>query len=310
VLHLRVFGAPPTIRRVAEHLETLAGSRHVVRSEDGKSGLVLVTADLLPDAADVALEAVFRLGVASEDVELLRLESIGPATAGRPHGSVIWADLLSQAGANARPLVRYLVFMAVAGIIAAFGVIYDNGILIVGAMAISPDTLPVTATCTGLVLRRWALARRAFATLTAGLAFSCAVAGAMTLALNTLGLLPSGFKIGAASLDGLTTVNIATPIVALAAGVAAVLALETRSSSSVGVAISVTTIPASAYLGVAAGVAENAKAGGALLVLAINVVMLIVGGCCLLLVQERFGRGEPRAAAATVPPTAESRAAP
>jgi hypothetical protein len=39
---------------------------------------------------------------------------------------VIWADLLSQAGANARPLARYLVFMTTAGVIAAFGVIYAN----------------------------------------------------------------------------------------------------------------------------------------------------------------------------------------
>jgi uncharacterized membrane protein len=55
-----------------------------------------------------------------------------------------------------------------------------------------------------------------------------------------------------AFLAGLSTVNISTPIVAFAAGVAGILALETRASSAVDVAISVTTIPASAYLGVAA----------------------------------------------------------
>jgi len=43
--------------------------------------------------------------------------------------------------------------------------------------------------------------------------------------------------------------------------------LETRASSVVGVAISVTTIPASAYLGVAAGIGDASKAGGALVVL-------------------------------------------
>jgi choline-glycine betaine transporter len=63
------------------------------------------------------------------------------------------------------------------------------------------------------------------------------------------------------------------------------LALETRASSAVGVAISVTTIPASAYLGVAAGVREASKAFGALLVLRVNVVMLLVGGCLTLLAQ-------------------------
>jgi hypothetical protein len=78
--------------------------------------------------------------------------------------------------------------------------------------------------------------------------------------------------------------------VAFAAGVAGMLALETRASSAVGVAISVTTIPASAYLGVAAGIGEVGKAAGALLVLGVNVVMLMAGGTSTLLVQRRLNR--------------------
>ncbi len=50
-----------------------------------------------------------------------------------------------------------------------------------------------------------------------------------------------------------------TIFVALAAGVAGMLAVETRASMGVGVAISVTTIPAAAFLGVAAGVGELSK---------------------------------------------------
>ena len=61
-------------------------------------------------------------------------------------------------------------------------------------------------------------------------------------------LLPSGFEVSRSALSGLTTVNDATVGVALAAGVAGMLALETRASSAVGVAISITTIPAAAYL--------------------------------------------------------------
>jgi Domain of unknown function (DUF389) len=63
------------------------------------------------------------------------------------------------------------------------------------------------------------------------------------------------------------------------------LALETRASAAVGVAISVTTIPASAYLGVAAGEGEVDKAAGALAVLGINVGMLLLGGSLTLIVQ-------------------------
>src|SRR4051812_35959191 len=279
-----------TITEVAEHVDAIPGSRHVLVMRNGTPSAGLVTADVGADAADAALAAVRELGVPAEDVELLRLESIGPATARRPLGGVVWADLLSQAGANARPLARYLTLMFSGGVIAAFGVIYANQILIVGAMAISPDTLPITATCTALVLRRWGLAGRAFATLTIGLAVAGVVAGVMTLALDALGLLAAGFQVGDSSVQGLQTVNVSTPIVALAAGVAGMLALETRASSAVGVAISVTTIPASAYLGVAAGVGEETEALGALLVLAINVAMLIAGGCATLLAQRGLGR--------------------
>jgi uncharacterized membrane protein len=108
--------------------------------------------------------------------------------------------------------------------------------------------------------------------------------------LNTLGLLNAGFEVGDSAAQGLQTVNISTPVVALAAGIAGMLARETRASSAVGVAISVTTIPASAYLGVAAGVGEETRALGALLVLAINVAMLVVGGCATLVVQRAYAR--------------------
>ena len=177
---------------LADTLRRLPGSRHVIQMGSGELGGALVSADLVDDAVDGALEQVTRLGVPTEDVVLVRLESIGPSVAQRSLASVVWSDLLSQAGANARPFPRYLVFMAAAGIIAAFGVIYQNVTLVVGAMAISPDTLPITAAATALVLLRWRLAARAVVALVLGLAVVCVVGGVMTGALNGLDLLPTG----------------------------------------------------------------------------------------------------------------------
>jgi hypothetical protein len=57
-----------------------------------------------------------------------------------------------------------------------------------------------------------------------------------------------------------SSVNDETIVVALAAGVAGMLALEPRTNAGGGVAISVTTIPAAAYLGVAAGLGEFSTA--------------------------------------------------
>ena len=53
-----------------------------------------------------------------------------------------------------------------------------------------------------------------------------------------------------------TEPSVATVIVALAAGVAAMLSIERQAASAVGVAISVTTIPAAAAIGVALGLGD------------------------------------------------------
>ena len=102
--------------------------------------------------------------------------------------------------------------------------------------------------------------------------------------------MPSGFDIDATVLGSLTTVSDETVVVALAAGVAGMLALETRASSGVGVAISVTTIPAAAYLGIAMGFGERENVGGALAVLGTNVAMLVVGASATLAAQRALAR--------------------
>ena len=165
MLHLRVFGAAPVMERVAESVSALPGAEHVTRTDAGNgAGQALVTADVDPEAADQALLTLNALGVPAEDVWLLRLEGLQPGRRGRKRESsaVVWADLLGQAGENARPVGRFLILMAAAGVIAGYGVIYSNGILIVGAMAVSPDFLPLAAACIGLVARRRRLVGRAF----------------------------------------------------------------------------------------------------------------------------------------------------
>ncbi len=290
MLHLRVFGSAYAMAEVAETLSGLSGARHITRTDTGHRQTVIVTADLEPAAADDALHALQHLGVPPDDVSLLRIDAIQPLLRHARGASLVWADLLGQAGEHARPVARYLAFMAAAGIIAGYGVIYDNEILIVGAMAVSPDLLPITSICIGAVLGRGVLVLRAVWTLGAGLACACLFAGGLTAVLDLADLLPSGFVVGEGALSGLTTVNSSTIVVALAAGAAGMLALETRASSAVGVAISVTTIPASAYLGVATGVGEIEKAAGAAAVLGVNVTMLTLGGTATLLAQRGLAR--------------------
>ena len=292
MLFLRVYALSATLDEVARGLDEHGSARHVTLAPGVRSGHALLTAEVHPDSADPVLEFLLSSGVAEEDIALARLDEIAPVGSAHPATSLIWADVLGQARRNARPVALYLAFAIAAGTIAAFGVIEVNPILIVGAMAISPDMLPISAACVGLVSRRGRLFRRAVVTLVVGLGTSCATAVLVAVVLDQTGLMPSGFDLNASAdaLGGLTTVNASTVGVALAAGVAGILALETRASSAVGVAISVTTIPAAAYLGVAAGVGEESQAWGALAVLGVNVAVLLLAGTLTLVVQRRWGR--------------------
>jgi uncharacterized hydrophobic protein (TIGR00271 family) len=290
MLHLRVYGPSESLTPVGEGLEDRGTARNVAVAQGVRAGHVLLTAELHPGSADAVLDFLARSGVPEADIALARLDEINPVGAEHSATSLIWADVLGQARANARPVGRYLVFMMVAGVIAAFGVIEANTILIVGAMAVSPDLLPITAACVGLASRRGRLVRRALVTLAIGMGAICVTAALLTAVLDLLDLLPSDFKVGESALSGLTTVNDATIVVALAAGVAGMLALETRASSAVGVGISITTIPAAAYLGVATGVGEARDALGALAVLGVNVAMLLIAGTLTLVVQRRVAR--------------------
>lgn len=249
----------------------------------------VVEADLRLDAADSVVAILETLGVPSDDFLISQLEVVAPAPEAKARlgagEAFAWVEVLGEARRQARPLARYFVLMAVAGVVAGLGVIQGNAILIVGAMAVSPDLLPLCSVCVGLVGRRGRLARRAFATLMLGLAVVGAAAALMTFLLDVVGILPDPLVLGAGGLSGLAATDYSTVLVALVAGVAAMLSFETRASAAVGVAISVTTIPASAYWGVAIGAGQARGAGGALLVLGVNVCLLIASGSTTLAVQ-------------------------
>ena len=272
-------------------LRELDGVRRVVQQADEAAGheAYVFVADVEPAAADRLVEAIGELGIEAEDYVLTRIEVVAPQH--RHHlgeGGVdgyAWVEVIGQARANSRPLARYLALINVAAVIAALGVITSSSILNVGAMAVSPDLLPICATCVGLVARRHDLARRAFVTLTLGLGLVVATAAVLSFLLKLTGLLPDGFEVEQSSLTTLATTDYSTVLIALAAGIAAMLSFETKASTAVGVAISVTTIPASAYLGVAIGGGGIEHALGAALVLLINVSLLIVSGTLTLLAQ-------------------------
>jgi len=291
MLQLRVFGESSAVGEIAKRLGDMPGARHVNVVSGVREGSALVTADVGASVADGALQMVRAAGIPAADISLLRLDAIGPSAGADEPVTHVWADLLGQARVNARTTVLYLVYMAVAGVIGAFGVIDEDQILIVGAMAVAPDLLPITAACTGLVLGRGRLFGRGLAAMALGLATACIFAAAVTGFLDLFDLLPAEFKVHEVGLASQQHIEAETIMVALAAGVAGMLAVETRASMAVGVAISVTTIPAAAFLGVAVGVGELSKSLSALGVLATNVAMMVVGGSAALAIQRWLASG-------------------
>jgi len=292
VIQLEVFGESTTMATVVESLQSLDGVSRVRSVGAIRPGHVLVAGVVQPGTVDPLLRELRRLGVPDSGITLSRVEVIGQAIAGTARTSLVWADVLSAAWHHARPIGRYLAFMFTAGVIACYGVVDENAILIVGAMAVSPDLLPITSIGVGIVGRSMRLVGEAFLTLALGMAVTAIAATMFAFAQDKLDLLPSGFDLTASStvLGGLTSVNDETIAVAFVAGVAGMLALETRASSAVGVAVSVTTIPAAAYLGVAAGLGEASRALGALGMLGMNVLMMVLGASAALVVQRNLNR--------------------
>jgi hypothetical protein len=147
----------------------------------------------------------------------------------------VWADVNGTARLNAPGGALPGVFMFAAGVIGSYGVIDNNSILIVGAMAVSPDLLPITAVGVGIVARRLGFA--------AGPSDACSGTRSRSLRRGLVRVPPGSARPdpvrlqhrrdrGAGEPDDRQNETIA---VAFVAGIAGMLALETRASAGVGV---------------------------------------------------------------------------
>jgi uncharacterized hydrophobic protein (TIGR00271 family) len=305
VLRLRLAVEEQRADAVTEALVGTGGVHRVVALNPERQGTgVVLAADVMPSAADGVMGLIREWEVDDADYLLTRQDVVAPLPPPQARFAAreafAWVEVMGEARTHSRPLGRYLALMTVAAVLGAIGVITDNPILIVGAMAVSPDLLPICAACVGIVAGRFRLARRAVFTLLLGILLTWAVAAALAWALQATGILSAGFQVHEENLHGLQSTDYSTVLVALAAGVAAMLSFETRAASAVGVAISVTTIPASALFGVSLGLGEVNVIWGAAGVLAVNVVLLLLSGVVTLAVQRRLVESRPGRASSPV----------
>lgn len=255
----------------------------------------LVMADLPREGAQSVLGRLHHLGMAQRgsitivDDEIVigeaatRAEQQAP---GAPEDGVVWDVVEDRAREDIRMSFAYLAFLVLAVLIASVGRLQDQPILIIGAMVVGPEFAPLAAICLALARPRLSLLPRALGTL---------LGGYLIAALACTVVWFAAYRFGAFSLSELhhgpltqfiVEPNVWSFVIALLAGVAGTLSLTTdKSSTLVGVFISVTTVPAVATLSLSLATGDWHYGAESLYQLGINLAGILVAGTLTLLLQ-------------------------
>lgn len=288
---LRITCPPDLTDRVVEvlgsdaHVTELAVMPGVSRLSGGDLVLAEVPRAQVDDflARLPAPEQFERLHVAVE-----QSEQLVPRPAAVGDEAVVWAEVVQEVHAAGRLSWINTLLIVAGAAIAALGIIQDQLLLIVGAMAMSPDYYPVADTCLALVRRAWRDAVRAFTTL--AVIFGAAALGALVLTefLDVTDLITAKTASTRELTVFISQPDVLSLLVALFAGVAGALAITLpHTRGLVGVFVSITTIPAAANIGVAIAARDPDELAGASVQLGVNVASLILAGTFTLAIRHR-----------------------
>ncbi|TQJ55101.1 MULTISPECIES: DUF389 domain-containing protein [Streptomyces] len=299
MLHLRLITPSGSTDDVVALIENTVGTTHLVvvpgaaRNPAGD----VVMCDVAREAGDELLSGLQRLGldetgsIAVENIDLslsLRADNAEAEAPGEGADAVLWEHLTDATHEESTLSVTYLAFITLATMIAACGVVLDNAVLIVGAMAVGPEFGPLAGVCTSIVQRAPRLALRTLIALLVGFAVAMAVTVGFSLFMDAVDL----FSEEQLEADRPQTGFVYAPdafsfIVAVLAGAAGTLSLTSaKSGALVGVAISVTTVPAAANAAVALSYGDMTQTRGSTEQLLLNLLGIILAGTLTLLAQK------------------------
>ncbi|HZF89624.1 DUF389 domain-containing protein [Streptomyces sp.] len=307
MLHLRLITPAEKTDGVVRLIENTVGTTHLVVMQGAARDPAgdVVMCDVAREAADELMEDLraFDLdecgSIAAENVDLTlsrRAEEAERAAPGEGADAVVWDQLAEATHEESTLSVTYLAFLTLATMIAACGVVLDNAVLIVGAMAVGPEFGPLAGFCTALVQRRPRLAVRSLTAVLAGFAVAMLVTVGFSYFMDAVDL----FTAEALDADRPNTNFIYRPdwfsfVVAVLAGCAGTLSLTSaKSGALVGVAISVTTVPAAANAAVAFSYDAYRQAWGSTEQLLLNLLGIILAGTLTLLAQKALWSKKPR----------------
>ncbi|MEW2387426.1 DUF389 domain-containing protein [Streptomyces venezuelae] len=301
MLHLRLITPPDRTDAVVDLIEGTVGTTHLAvlpGAARNPSGDV-VMCDVAREAGDELIGGLRGLGIdesgsiAVETIDLSlsrRAEEAADDAPGEGADAVLWEQLADATHEESTLSVTYVAFITLATMIAACGVVLDNAILIVGAMAVGPEFGPLAGFCTALVQRAPRLALRSLIALLVGFAAAMVVTVGFSYFMDAMDL----FTHDALKAERPNTNFIYRPdwfsfVVAVLAGAAGTLSLTSaKSGALVGVAISVTTVPAAANAAVAFSYDEYKQAWGSTEQLLLNLLGIILAGTLTLLAQKFF----------------------
>ena len=258
----------------------------------------VVLADVAREEVSVVVERLCELGLDSEgsiaidtidaSVSLVARRAMASAP-GSAADAVLWEQVEQNVSESTELSASFLLFMSIATMLAATGILTDSVVLIVGAMVVGPEFGPLAALCLAVVRRRPRVARASAVALLLGFALGILAAFVLTVALRVFDLAPdAGALEGRAETFFISHPDSFSVIVALLAGTAGMLSLSTaKSGALIGVLISVTTIPAAANIGVAAAYRDWDEWRGAVLQLVINLGAIVVAGTLTLAIERR-----------------------
>ena len=209
-------------------------------------------------------------------------------TPGSSADAVVWADVTQRAYEESELNWTYLAFMTLATLLASIAIVVDSQVLVIGAMVLGPEFIPIAALGLALVRRRSNLFGLASRTLLIGFGFAIAATCAAALVARALGWVVAEDVTGERpGTDFIYSPDKWSFIVALIAAAAGVLSLTSAKIGGLsGVFISVTTVPAAGNvaLGLAFGAWDEVE--GSALQLALNISGMILAGWATLALQQ------------------------
>ena len=187
-------------------------------------------------------------------------------------------ELYQEIEKGARLDSLFILLVILSTIVAAIGLIEDNTATLIGAMVIAPLLGPNIALAFATALGDVKLFWQALKSNVVGIGIAVLIGAVIGL------LLPLDFQNQA--LLARTDVGLSGIVIALASGSAAVLSLSTGLSSVlVGVMVAVALLPPAATIGIMLGEGQWHLAGGAGLLLAVNVVCVNLSAKLVFLVK-------------------------